>query len=155
MTITPTIGYVPAAFFDEVSPPARPSPDDWITGQGPCHLADEDGDLPDAPLRDGEIVEFERLTDYGFHAVADADTTLVDLGLPDTIDSVWVQGDPDTLSDNLESLATLLEVPDEYPLTVGFAHWETVRFRFIAAPGGVPHFVAVDPAPAATSEAAH
>jgi hypothetical protein len=62
--------WMPAEYQDEVVPPARATPSDWIVklNDGAPALAGGDPDeTPGRALKDGDVVEFDWVEDYGNH----------------------------------------------------------------------------------------
>jgi hypothetical protein len=63
------VTWIPTEMIDEVNPPLRSSPDDWITSldDGAPALDNESDDerMPPMKLQDGQVVGFTSVTNYG------------------------------------------------------------------------------------------
>lgn len=137
-------GVVPLCYVDEITPPPREHPNDWILKVGEqFYFATPDGFYTDEetgpdPLFDGCIYGFERLESFGEATltIKDDKSYALDREMPDGAESVYVSYDPDTLSG---SIAELIENcaddlgPGDH--SIEYFSWHSEQWRFDAAKG--------------------
>lgn len=66
-TATPARKWVPSFYVDELPPPARSHPEDWITREEGRHIlsAGRHAGYPMIPIAEGDIVRFRSLIEWG------------------------------------------------------------------------------------------
>lgn len=111
---TPDPRWVPSHLVDEVTPPSRPSPDDWLADrkpvEGACVLAGWDDDPEGESRRQyeiGDVVKFSALYSYPSVRVrvfADG-TWAADDPIPAEAESFW-EPDAEILADSLGELVS-------------------------------------------------
>lgn len=148
MTTHPIRTWWPDFLLDEIMPPGKPTPAEWLeVVDGKLRFvapAQDDGEAP-APLpdiSDGETIEFswaENLGERGVTVRGDGSYTVTG-DVPEDYTSCWEPCAPDTLSDTLADLAEMAAgdispEDDETTLTVRFDRWGDGAFRVTIADG--------------------
>ncbi|MFD2234787.1 hypothetical protein [Phaeospirillum tilakii] len=115
--------WIPTAHVDEISPPPRLAPSDWLVvlpGGGFGLDPAEEGEAPDR-LEEGAVVKFEWVETIGraeVRLIEDGDSRRVEADPPmpepppGALMQVWIPGDPDTISDSLDGLEDVLDLGD-------------------------------------------
>lgn len=128
-----TEGYIPTFLADEITPPPRSMPDDWIIAKdGRFYIGDDDDS---AAITNGEAAEFMRLETFPDSklTIEDDKTWKVDPPAPKS-DQVMIAYDSDTMDDSIESLVQNNELdPGTYHLH--FYTWHDEVWSFDAAAG--------------------
>ncbi|MCW2315279.1 hypothetical protein SAMN06265338_1243 [Rhodoblastus acidophilus] len=112
-------GVVPEVYVDEITPPPRPTPDDWIVRKDGGAMIDNDPNLDgddetseDLGLKHGLAVTFFRLYTY-------PDATLTfpregdwrcDPPAPEGADYVMVEDEPETMSGSVSELVANADI---------------------------------------------
>lgn len=135
--------WLPAQYQDEVIPPPRATPDDWIISlPGDMRalarnvMVGDDGDgAPGVTLRDGDIVEFDWTVALGRATltVAADRTWTVDRALPDcpgACSFAKLEYDRDSMSDNVADLVEWCDCPGECELIYYAWSENSARFEF-------------------------
>lgn len=132
--------WVPERYVDEVTPPARATPTDWVMRRGSSFvLAPAFDEAEPRWLRDGEVVEFSWTEAHGTAqlTIADDGTWTCTRDMPETEGGTMLvifDGDWETMD---ESIASLVEnnslnggEPGEHDIR--FYAWsdKTTKFRF-------------------------
>jgi len=129
----PFDGWVPFDYADEVTPPPRPSPSDWIEMKdGRPFLApidDNDGGSTQ-DLTENPNVSFCVLTNFGSATLTidDDGSWHTDRPMPHGAENVMLWADSDTSSPDMESLVeSIFEMGDAEPgsYTVTFYTWSS------------------------------
>lgn len=151
--------WMPHDYQDEVVPPSRPTPSDWIIklDDGAPALAFGDfcgsDDRPGRALKDGDIVQFDWVESYGtreltFHESADGWTWELDGSEPDASIGgemmVAEVGNWETMMPSLDEFASTYAdsgVSDGETITITFYAWSNDPTPFLFR-GGAFHAVA-------------
>lgn len=140
------IEYWPEQLVDEVMPPGRDSPEEWLTGEPPNVLlvvnpGDEDwgGGLRTIALADGDIIEFARCENFA--AYGDVTLTIeasgawsINAPMPHKATACCVldgwQGE--TVAGSVEDMVQdfLQEGPDPGDYNIAFFHWDELTMCF-------------------------
>ena len=129
--------WVPSNYVDEVTPPPRETPSDWLVGGNA--LADIEDDEPPHPLADGQIVRFDWVEDLGRSTIIIREDGSYDAEVPPVIPEggtfhVYDGCDPETLAFDMPSFIESLreEGPGRYDAVFYSWSWRGVPFRFHA-----------------------
>lgn len=156
----------PACWGDEVMPPGRPTPDEFLIrlddGRLQIGYADDATDVSDddrayfsQPVKDGDIVRFTSCDHLGLAKVfftQNGGYHIVEGAEPPEANWCRIEIDNDTISESLEQLAGVAResfLGDDFhdSHTVSFARWSEVSLRLQLAADG-PRFVMVSDAEA-------
>jgi hypothetical protein len=137
-------GFVPLCYVDEITPPPREHPNNWILKIGELFYLDTPDDFytdketgPD-PLFDGRIYGFERLESFGdaVLTIKDDKSYALDKDMPAGAESVYAPCDTDTLSGSIEELIENCSDdlgPGDH--SIEYFSWVSEQWRFDAATG--------------------
>ncbi|WP_337996190.1 hypothetical protein [Oleispirillum naphthae] len=129
--------WVPTDYIDEVTPPGRATPDDWIVeGAG---LGGFDETDPPMPLNEGEIVLFDWVVDLGRATVLIEEDGTYDCTVPIPVPPpggtfhVFIPFDPDTMALDMDTfVAATFAADGPGGYDVSFYSWsaESLPFEF-------------------------
>ena len=132
----------PSEMVDEVMPPGREKPEDWLHGPSGLILHVEEGDDDDAKapvllLEDGTIIEFVNCTKYGDAELslrADGSWRVSSPKLRGAEQSCIMNGwqyetNADTVEETVKLLIETDAEPGEYPISY-FTWSDTIPLRF-------------------------
>ncbi len=104
-------GWVPAAFFDEICPSPRPSPDAWLRISDHAYLDGAADDLAPVPVNEGELVTFHSLTNFPggrLRWTGDPHAATIDGVVAAEANCLAIDGDLDSVSESVDALTVHL-----------------------------------------------
>ncbi len=143
--------WVPHMYLDEGGPAPLAQPSDWLRIVPGGHaLLDERGEVPSeetpeeaegAALADGELVEMERMDNFGDATVTILDeddgeggeTFRVSHPMPALATDIWIIGEEGTYP-SVSEMVDMIE-PEDGEFSIRYLRWTTHRFRYRAETG--------------------
>jgi hypothetical protein len=135
-----TKDYVPTCFADEVTPPPRATPDDWLVHRDGKYFltsgAAYEDEESDVAVAHGEAVPFSRLEEFpdATLTVAKGGAWTCDPPAPEGAQHVMIDDDPDSMDDSVENLVANF-VPDPGCYVLNFYTWHDEVWSFDAEAG--------------------
>ena len=114
------IGWVPAAFYDEVCPAPRDTPDSWLRVGDHAYLDGSDDDLDPVPVSEGERVTFYSLTNFPgvrLRWTGNPGDVTIDGTIAAESTSLAIAGDLDSVAESVDALAAHMRRYDYEPGT--------------------------------------
>ncbi|PPQ34747.1 hypothetical protein SAMN06265338_1403 [Rhodoblastus acidophilus] len=145
MTGATDAGVVPEIFLDEVTPPPRPTPDDWIIRKAAGamidndpHLCGDDETSEDLGLQHGKVITFSRLYTYpnATLTIPQSGDWRCDPPAPEGAAYVMIEDEPETFSDSVgELVANYIDLTPGDAYTLIFYSWVDEIWSFDAVAG--------------------